>query len=308
MMRWWARNMETLVLAVSLAIISSLVWWWAIFTSRLIGEHALIDPAQARRFALMLHGESAVFAFALVTSVVVLFMIARARRNAQLRMERLLQFTSHELKTPIAGVRALLQSLALGSIPEDAKREFLGQGIAECDRLEHLAETILAYQRSVATGARQPARAEVLLEEVLAHRKKTMPDEQLELAGPPPAATVWADRDAFRVIVENLLDNAKKYGAGKARVKAHAGHNHWSLEISDGGLGFPPGDAELLFDPFAPRPRNGVTHGSGLGLSISRQLARQMGGDLRARSEGPGKGSTFTLTLHTAPEQEAKGA
>jgi signal transduction histidine kinase len=304
MKRWFARNVETMVLAVALATISSLVWWWAIFTSRLIGEHAMADPDRARRLALMLHGESAVFAFALVTSVVVLFAIARKSRNAQYRMERLLQFTSHELKTPIAGVRALLQSLSLGSIPEESRADFLKQGVSECDRLEHLAETILAYQRSVALGKRQAARAEVLLEEVLTHRRKTMPDETLEVGEAPPAM-VWADRDAFRVIVENLLDNAKKYGQGKATVRAQKGHNHWALEISDQGLGFEPRDAEALFDPFAPRPRNGVTHGSGLGLSISRQLARQMGGDLKARSDGPGKGSTFTLTLHTAPEHAA---
>ena len=303
MKRWFARNVETMVLAVALAIITSLVSWWAIFANRLIYQRQIIDTDRAQRLALMIHGESGVFAFALVTSVVVLFVISRNRRLAQERMERLLQFTSHELKTPIAGVRALLQSLSLGSIPEASRSDFLKQCIAECDRLEHLAETILAYQRSVARGERKPARAEVLLDEVLAHRKKTMRDEALEV-GATEGATVWADRDAFRVIVENLLDNAKKYGNGKARVRAHAAHNHWALEISDAGLGFDPKDAELLFDPFAPRPRNGVTHGSGLGLSISRQLAREMGGDLKAHSDGPGKGSTFTLTLSAAPEHE----
>jgi signal transduction histidine kinase len=307
MKRWLARNAETVVLGVSLAIIASLVSWWAIFANQLIYERGVVDAARAQTLSLMIHGESAVFAAALVTSVGVLFFIARKSRLAQYRMERLLQFTSHELKTPIAGVRALLQSLGMGSIPEGAKKDFLAQGINECDRLEHLAETILAYQRSVARGERKPARAEVLLDEVLAHRKKTMPDEQLTLVGQPPAATVWADRDAFRVIVENLLDNAKKYGKGQAKVRAHKAHNHWMLEVSDEGLGFSPKDAELLFDPFAPRPRDGVTHGSGLGLSISRQLAREMGGDLKAHSEGPGKGSTFTLTLHTAPEHEANG-
>src|SRR5581483_2579771 len=201
------RNVETMVLSVALAIITSLVSWWAIFANQLIYARTIVDPARAQRLELMIRGESGVFAFALVTSVVVLFLISRNRRLAQERMERLLQFTSHELKTPIAGVRALLQSLSLGSIPEEAKVDFLKQGISECDRLEHLAETILAYQRSVALGSKKAARAEVLLEEVLAHRRKTMPDEKLELVGDAPAATVWADRDAFRVIVENLLDN-----------------------------------------------------------------------------------------------------
>ena len=69
MKRWFARNVETMVLAVALAIITSLVSWWAIFANRLIYQRQIIDTDRAQRLALMIHGESGVFAFALVTSV-----------------------------------------------------------------------------------------------------------------------------------------------------------------------------------------------------------------------------------------------
>src|SRR5207302_3516366 len=141
-------------------------------------------------------------------------------------MERLLQFTSHELKTPIAGVRALLQSLLLGSIPDASRGELLREGVNECDRLEHLAETILAYQRSVAHARRERLRTDLLLDEVVSHRKSTMPTEVLEVAA-AEQRQVWADRDAFRVIVENLLDNARKYGGGRTRVSARAHQGRW---------------------------------------------------------------------------------
>ncbi|MBK7861120.1 MAG: HAMP domain-containing histidine kinase [Archangiaceae bacterium] len=174
--------------------------------------------------------------------------------------------------------------------------------MGECDRLEHLAETILAYQRSVARQVqrRERLRADVLVDEVVSHRRRTTQGEQLEVALPEAAGHVWADRDAFRVILENLLDNARKYGGGRTTLRADASGPRFNVEVRDEGQGFDPNDAEALFDPFTPRKSSGVHHGSGLGLSLSRQLARQMGGDLRAFSEGPGKGSTFTLVLSAA--------
>ncbi len=300
MRSWLSRYAETIVLAGALAIIASLVVWWAVFANRLIQDTS--DTSRAQRLSFMIRGESGVFAFALVACMLALFAIARRARTQQQRMERLLQFTSHELKTPIAGVRALLQSLSLGSIPEDARGELLGQGVRECDRLEHLAETILAYQRTVTRRrAAERLRADVLLDEVMSHRKRTTQGEQLEVAPLPESVpNVWADRDAFRVILENLLDNARKYGNGTTRVSAKSDGSKWQVQVRDDGQGFEPHDADALFDPFTPRKSTGVTHGSGLGLSISRQLARQMGGDLVAQSEGPGKGSTFTLVLSSA--------
>lgn len=306
MKSWFARNAETIVLSGALLIIATLVAWWAVFASRLIAD--VTDPGRADRLSFMIRGESSVFAVALAACMVALFLIARRHRRENQRMERLLQFTSHELKTPIAGVRALLQSLSLGSIPESSRAELLGQGISECDRLEHLAETILAYQRSVARRVQHRERvpANQLLEDVVNHRKRTTQGEQLRVESREPnAPLVWADRDAFRVILENLLDNARKYGNGTTEITAKAEGPVWRVAVRDDGQGFEPKDAEVLFDPFTPRKSTGVTHGSGLGLSISRQLARQMGGELVAQSDGPGKGSTFTLILSSASAADA---
>jgi len=302
MRSWLSRYAETIVLAGALVVIASLVVWWAVFANRLIGAYGISEPERAERLSFMIRGESGVFAFALVACMLALFAIARRARQQQQRMERLLQFTSHELKTPIAGVRALLQSLSLGSIPEESRVELLAQGVSECDRLEHLAETILAFQRTVTRKRKaEKLRADVLLEEVVTHRKRTTQGEALEVEPlPRDVPNVWADRDAFRVILENLLDNARKYGNGTTRVSAKSEGHKWQVQVRDEGQGFEPGDAAALFDPFTPRKSTGVTHGSGLGLSISRQLARQMGGDLVAQSDGPGKGSTFTLVLSSA--------
>jgi signal transduction histidine kinase len=237
-----------------------------------------------------------------VTSVIVLFLLVRRHRQARDRMERLLQFTSHELKTPIAGVRGLLQTLARNRVPEDARAGLLDEGVAACDRLEHLAETILAYQRAVASeGPPVVVRSDTLLDGVLAHRRRTLADEGIEAAG-AEVAHLRVDVDAFRVVMENLLDNARKYGGGRTTVQTRLDGPTWSVSVRDEGQGFQAADAERLFEPFARGGNRGeaITHGSGLGLYLSRQLARRWGGDLCAESEGPGRGATFRLRVPVA--------
>jgi signal transduction histidine kinase len=219
-------------------------------------------------------------------------------------MEKLLQFTSHEFKTPVAGVKGLLQSLAIGSIPEAQRAELIRLGQDECDRLEHLAETILAYQRAMSREPRegaQPIEAARFIADLLTHRARTSSVGEVQVAV-VDAVQVLADRDGLRVILENLLDNAHKYGGGSVRLAAGVSDGHWRLDISDQGRGFPPESAEKLFDLHNRGSGEGVTHGAGLGLAIARQLARRMGGDIRAHSPGPGQGAVFTVTLMLAPQ------
>jgi signal transduction histidine kinase len=324
LLRWLSRRLEYLVLSLAIAIIAALVAWWSTFARRLIAQEQALsedllalttkDPvelkqglaaldARGERLLLMIAGESGVFVLALILCMMVLFVVARRRQEARIRMERMLQFTSHELKTPIAGVRALLQSLELGSVPPDQHAPLLKSGIAECDRLEHLAETILAYQRAVSLpqgGPLEAHDARALIAEVLSHRALGYGAESIAVK-PAPPVRVYANPDAFRVILENLLDNARKYGGGKVELHSSTENGRWKLEVRDFGLGFDPKLSEKLFNPFARAAKGAVSHGSGLGLSLSRLLARQMGGDLNASSQGEGKGSTFTLTLNPVP-------
>ena len=133
----------------------------------------------------MLVGESTLLALMLSGSLVVLFLLAQRRKQQREDMEKLLQFTSHEFKTPVAGVKGLLQSLAIGSIPEAQRAELIKLGQIECDRLEHLAETILAYQRAMSRDPRegaQPIDAAQFIADLLAHRERTAVGGKVEVA------------------------------------------------------------------------------------------------------------------------------
>jgi len=158
---WLAERAELIVLGVTLVATASLVFWWTILLrgemrNNEILERALLEREQgltpqqvAERQAdiathhdrrnVMLVGESTLLALMLSGSLVVLFLLGQRRKQQREDMEKLLQFTSHEFKTPVAGVKGLLQSLAIGSIPEAQRAELLRLGQIECDRLEHLA-------------------------------------------------------------------------------------------------------------------------------------------------------------------------
>lgn len=319
--QWLSRNYDVLLFGAALASVGPLMAWWSVLVRRNIlnadtllrsqielnfegaarAERLLALDESTQRHLFMISGESALAGFLVVLLAVALFAVARRRRRENQRLQTMLQMTTHQLKTPLAGVRVLLQSLGNGAIPPDAQAKFITQGVAECDRLEHLVETTLAYQRTVVRGGahRDDVPVRELVGEILEHRRTSFADEQI--AWQPGAATnVRCDRDAVRVVLENLLDNARKYGGGAVELADGLQNGRWRLEVRDRGQGFPPRDAERLFEPFERGGGRGVAHGSGLGLYLSRQLARRMNGELTAVSPGPGQGSTFTLELEVA--------
>ena len=325
--QWFAERAELIVLGLTMLTTASLVIWWTILLRgemrtneqlelenlQLQTQNISVEQRETRladiasrhqRRTVMLVGESTLLGLLLSGSLVLLFLVAQRRKRQREYMEKLLQFTSHEFKTPVAGVKGLLQSLALGSIPEAQRAELIRLGQQECDRLEHLAETILAYQRAMSREPRegvQPIDAARFIADLLTHRARTSSVGEVQVAV-VDAVQVLADRDGLRVILENLLDNAHKYGGGSVRLAAGVSEGQWRLDISDQGRGFAPESAEKLFDMHNRGKGEGVTHGAGLGLAIARQLARRMGGDIRAHSPGAGQGAVFTVTLMLAPQ------
>jgi signal transduction histidine kinase len=326
------QNVDVLILTLLLLATAPLMAWWAILMhsnfldmqhmqaqllhnllpvgTQLNQQLAELDAFTQRKL-FMVWGEAIFACLLYLTSAVVLFALARRRGAEYQRMQSLLQLTTHELKTPLAAMRALLQSLQLGSIPEERRTEMLRQGLSECNRLEHLAETTLAYQRSVAraAGPLQVLDTTAFLEGLLEHRVQTFPGVLHLWEAPRQSHYVKADTDSLRVILENLLDNARKYGGGEVRIEESAHEGMWRVSIFDKGQGFEPRHAEALFEPFVRLPgQSRHFHGSGLGLCLSRRIARDMGGKLWAHSEGPGKGSCFVLEIPLATAQEIQKA
>lgn len=288
--------------ALVLVLLVPLGLWWTVLIARLVNENHDLrvamegDTQSVRedhdRRRRMLWGESGMMAL-LSISVVGLSYATAARERQQLRrIEGILAASTHELKTPLAGVRALLESLSSGVLPPEKMAPHVERGLEGCERLEHLVDAVLTWQ-AVAANPEQPGlKVETRpLGEWLAF----LPQGAALEDGPLDGLPVLASPDAIRVILENLIDNARKYGGNTIQVRAERHSDGVNVRVQDDGIGFEDGDAERLFEPY--QRLNAQTRGTGLGLYISRSLARAMGGDLTATSAGPQRGSTFTLLL-----------
>ena len=263
-----------------------------------------------RRFMVM--GEGTFLFVLLGVCTVMLWVLLRQQgRNAE-RMESFFHAVTHEMKTPLTGIRSLIETLARGAVPEARRQRSLALGLENCERLEHAIENVLVAG-ALRAGQQQfhpvPLRLVPFLEEVAEHRRRSLPEQPEAVCVAEPEGgedvRVRADPDMLRIVLENLIDNALKYGgtppAVEIRVRLDSG---WaSVDVLDRGVGFEPERAEDLFVPFlrALPQGHGVRHGTGLGLSLARDLCRRMGGDLRARSEGPGRGACFTVALPRNP-------
>jgi heavy metal sensor kinase len=211
---------------------------------------------------------------------------------------------SHELKTPLTIMRGEIES-ALGSDVNDARIESLLDGLLEqTERLSAIVEKLLLLSRADAgalTLKKEPidfsAMCHELVEdaEILALRKKIATKSEIL-----PAIAVYADESYLRRILLNLLDNAVKYNVecGTVSISLGKSDSRAVFRIANTGPEIPQEHENRIFERFyrADPSRSSDTVGSGLGLSICRELALAHGGDIRLERVQPGW-TAFALTL-----------
>ncbi len=212
---------------------------------------------------------------------------------------------SHELKTPLTTIRLYADLLAQGRVRDEAKRVAYLETIGhETQRLGRLVGNVLDFSR-LEQGKKKYERVEFDLAAEL-RRLAEVHGPRLAEAGltlgleSPGSLPVSTDRDAVEQIVLNLLDNACKYAVEGGEVllsvqKTNAGAR---VTVADRGPGVPAEQCERIFEKFhrVDERLTAERGGAGLGLSIARQLARGLGGDLACRAR-EGGGAQFTLTL-----------
>jgi signal transduction histidine kinase len=218
---------------------------------------------------------------------------------------------SHELRTPLNAIGGYAELMQLGIHgPVTAEQLVALERIQRSQRhLLGLINGVLNYSR-VEAGAAHYEIADVNLEETLATCEALIAPQvrakglQLVNGGCPPGATVRADPEKLQQVILNLLSNSVKFTESGGRIEVTCSalpDGMMSVRVSDTGRGIAREQLERVFQPFVQvdarltRTQEGV----GLGLAISRDLARGMGGDLTVESE-PGRGSVFTLTVPLA--------
>jgi signal transduction histidine kinase len=246
----------------------------------------------------------ALIAIAAALSFVAIQQIRREGELTRLRADFVASI-SHELRTPLAQMRLYLETLRLGRFTTDAQRKWSLDNVErETTRLGHLVERVLRFSRASRADAdpRQTVDVAAELERLVAEFQPLADARGAHVAATlDPVPRVALQADALRHIALNLLDNAVKYGprGQTVQVRLFRDGRDVRIEIIDEGPGIPAAERERIWQPYQRGGTAGHTAGSGIGLSIVRDLAVLHGG--RAWVEPPAAGERGARVVVTLP-------
>ena len=214
---------------------------------------------------------------------------------------RFVSDASHELKTPLASIRLLTDSILQNeSVDMGTVREFVADIGEEADRLTRISEHLLALTRLDAGAERKPEPVELgaVTEKVVHLLTPLAQAGEVELkCRIEPACTLLATEDDIYQVAFNLMENAIKYNlpGGRVDVTVRRLGGKVSLIVCDTGVGVPREDMPKIFDRFyrVDKARSRAAGGTGLGLSIARDTARLHGGDIKVGPNPAGRGTRF---------------
>lgn len=310
-----------LILGLAVAFVA----WWTIFqvgASRQLevaGAHlAAGDPAGvAAAFgvtdgtAVAALGRSRVWMFASEGTVFLVALgfsgwlfAASVRREVALRrtQDRFLAGATHELKTPLATISLLLESLRDNRLPAEKRERYLRMGLVETDRLERGLTNVLvaAGLRTAALGDRRTLGdlADDAAQAVAALEARALTAQvQVAVQAATPVRTL-RDAEALQLVLHNLLDNAIKYSraGGTVTVEVAAVDDRARIAVRDHGRGLDAQELAHAFEPFW-RGSDVATGGAGLGLHLVRELVEAHRGGVAVHSRGRDQGAEFLVWL-----------
>jgi two-component system osmolarity sensor histidine kinase EnvZ len=192
----------------------------------------------------------------------------RVRRFLVQRTE-MLAGVSHDLRTPLTRLR-----LALAMLPADERiRQDVAEMTADVEEMERMIGGYLAFARGEGTEQAEPVNLSAVLEEVAASARRAGAEIDLKV---PPTLTLSLRADAVKRAITNLVDNAGRHARRIVLGAETNGPRSVQVTVDDDGPGIPPERRESVFRPF----ESGAAGGTGLGLTIARDIVRAHGGDI----------------------------
>jgi signal transduction histidine kinase len=255
---------------------------------------------------------SALVAVTIALVVLALYLHRAAGREIREATQRVgfVGRVSHELKTPLTNIRLYAELLERRIPASDQKaRSYLDVLLSESARLSRLIKNVLAFSRSASGGQLVrpgPAVVDDVVRGVLAAFSPALDEAGIVVRFDAGAAReVLVDADGLEQILSNLVSNVEKYAraGGLLEVESRLSGDFAAIRVRDYGPGIPRERHEHVFRPFlrlSDRLSEGAS-GTGIGLTIARDLARAHGGDLVLEEQGGGAGASFLLTLRTPP-------
>jgi signal transduction histidine kinase len=231
--------------------------------------------------------------------------VAEESRNA------FVAHATHELRTPLTNIRLYLETaMEDGEIDPAVRGKALNVINQEARRLERIVGEMLSVSEIEAGSLRikrDDVRLDVLFDELRDDYQPQASEKQITLVFnlPPKLPVINGDRDKILLAMHNLVGNALKYtpAGGSVTIDVTSDAKKLTFVVRDSGIGITPEDTERIFERFyrARDPRVEKITGTGLGLTLAREVVRLHGGEITVDSELD-KGSTFTLTLPVTAE------
>lgn len=217
--------------------------------------------------------------------------------DGPVKLEKMAACIAHEIKNPLAGISSNIQVLKSKLPSEDHRRKYVDIVLEEIDGLEVILDRFLMLARPVKPVKQDVDLNDLVERTVCAQREKTE-KEKINLVFLPDhdLPAIKCDPYQIKQVLLNLLVNAVNVvqPGGNIEIKTGREDKYFQISIEDNGSGIRPEDLGLIFEPFFSTSSKGI----GLGLTISRQIAKEHEGDVQVKSM-PGSGSVFTLLLPT---------
>jgi two-component system, OmpR family, phosphate regulon sensor histidine kinase PhoR len=280
-------------------------------------SHRLYDPELPlpSRFIELGRPRRAVQSFAYPISqgnnelvIVILRDITELRKTETVRRDFVTN-VSHDLRTPIASLKALVDTLLAGALEDETvARDFLSRMEVEVDDLARLVEELLELSRAESRRIELhqiPADSGNLIRRVIARLQTHAEPKSIEFSTdiPTDLPRGYFDPERIEQVLVNLTHNAIKFSPPDSEIRLAARQDGANIEISvsDSGPGIPPDELDRVFERFYKTEKSRSDTGSGLGLAIARHLVQLHGGRIWAES-GPRGGTSFRFTVPVAAE------
>ena len=221
-----------------------------------------------------------------IAAVALFIDVTRIEHLQRIRQEFLDDF-SHEVRTPLAGLKSAAETLEHGGLKPEQEQQLRHVLLRQIGRIERLARD-LSELNQIESGQLVLQRREVELRDLV---KELDFDTSIE-----GRAVAFIDPDRVSQIFVNLLDNARKHGGSRITVELANENGEAVARVSDEGPGIPPHELERIFNRFYRVDRSRSQPGTGLGLAIAKHLVAAHGGAIRAYNR-PGGGATFEVRL-----------
>ncbi|HEY4196936.1 MAG TPA: HAMP domain-containing sensor histidine kinase [Mucilaginibacter sp.] len=279
--------------ALIIYAVAQLIWW----------GYMLLTP-QPRRVDMVL-GEGSMFILVFVVGAISLHKSIKKERKLHEQKKNFLLSVTHELKSPLASIKLLLQTIQKRDLTKQQVQDFIGKSLLDIERLDDMVENMLLASKidnRSYTFPKAEFNLSVLVDNIVNRLQLNKCDinEQLINAEIEPKIEITGDKFALTSVVTNLIENAIKYSGPceVVDVKLYSKNNKIYLQVADHGIGIDDSEKGRIFDKFyrvgSEDTRN--TKGTGLGLYIVKEVLDKHEASIRVKDNNP-TGSIFEVVF-----------